>query len=103
MRHREWAEQIEECQNSGKGVVKWCKENGINPHTYYSRLKIIRKETLSKHSELQEIVPVSVSSVIAINHNEANKTESVKIRKNGMEIDVPETISEKCFKCCYVD
>ena len=34
LRHREWAEQIQECQSSGMTVTAWCKEKGISQHTY---------------------------------------------------------------------
>ena len=27
IRHREWAEQIQECQSSGMTVTAWCKHN----------------------------------------------------------------------------
>lgn len=43
LRHREWAEQIQECQSSGMTVTAWCKEKGISQHTYYSRLNVVRK------------------------------------------------------------
>lgn len=29
LRHREWGEQIQECQNSGMTVTAWCKEKGM--------------------------------------------------------------------------
>jgi len=29
IRHSEWAEQIQECQNSGMTVTRWCQENNI--------------------------------------------------------------------------
>ena len=29
LRHREWAEQIQECQNSGQTVKEWCESSGI--------------------------------------------------------------------------
>ena len=51
LRHREWAEQIQECQSSGMTVTAWCKEKGISQHTYYSRLNVVRKELL-KRAEL---------------------------------------------------
>ena len=43
LRHREWAEQIQECQSSGMTVTAWCKEKGISQHTYYSRLNTVRR------------------------------------------------------------
>ena len=48
LRHREWAEQIQECQSSGMTVTAWCKEKGISQHTYYSRLNVVRKELLKR-------------------------------------------------------
>ena len=31
LRHREWAEQIQECQSSGMTVTAWCKKRGAEP------------------------------------------------------------------------
>lgn len=60
LRHREWAEQIQECQSSGMTVTAWCKEKGISQHTYYSRLNVVRKELLKRAGlPLQQIVPLS--------------------------------------------
>ena len=65
LRHREWAEQIQECQSSGMTVTAWCKEKGISQHTYYSRLNVVRKELLKRAElPLQQIVPLSVSQSI---------------------------------------
>ena len=30
LRHREWAEQIQECQSSGMTATAWCKEKGLS-------------------------------------------------------------------------
>ena len=57
LRHREWVEQIQECQSSGMTVTAWCKEKGISQHTYYSRLNVVRKELLKRAElPLQQIV-----------------------------------------------
>ena len=65
LRHREWAEQIQECQSSGMTVTAWCKEKGISQHTYYSRLNVVRKELLKRAElPLQQIVPLSVSQSV---------------------------------------
>ena len=45
-----WQQRIQECQQSGKGVLVWCKENGIAASTYSRYLRKIR-ETL-----LQDII-----------------------------------------------
>lgn len=46
IRHREWAEQIQECQNSGQTVKEWCISSGISLITYYNRLRAVREEML---------------------------------------------------------
>lgn len=62
LRHREWTEQIQECQSNGMTVKGWCKANGSSPYTYYSRLKVVRKELLKREElSLQQIVPLSIS------------------------------------------
>ena len=67
LRHREWAEQIQECQSSGQTVKEWCKGIGISPSTYYNRLRAVREEMLSRQPKLHEIVPVSVSTELTGN------------------------------------
>ena len=65
LRHREWEEQIRECQSSGMKVRDWCKTNGLNETTYYRRLRIIREEYLqSGGNSAHQIVSVGVSNEI---------------------------------------
>ena len=99
LRHREWAEQIQECQNSGQTVKEWCSKNGISPSTYYNRLRAVREEMLSRQPKLHEIVPVSVSTELADNNavlsekssfsDKLKSTEKIIIRKNSIEIEIP--------------
>ena len=107
LRHREWAEQIQECQSSGMTVTAWCKEKGISQHTYYSRLNVVRKELLKRAG----IVPLSVSqSVICTtaavqtqcvaDSAEPGKPEpavpqKMIVRKDGIEVKMPPDISEE--------
>ena len=105
LRHREWAEQIQECQNSGHTVKEWCKDIGISPSTYYNRLRAVREEMLSQQPKLHEIVPVSVSAELTGNRtvlpekssysNKPKSTEKIIIRKNGVEIELPCDADEK--------
>ena len=41
-----WQQRIQECQQSGKDVQVWCKENGIAASTYYRYLRKIRETLL---------------------------------------------------------
>jgi hypothetical protein len=34
-----WSKQVENCNNSGLSVAKWCRENNIPVSTYWSRQK----------------------------------------------------------------
>ena len=53
-RRSEWAEMVGECRNSGKTVLQWCSEHGINSKTYYYRLRQVCNAipALSKSSSL---------------------------------------------------
>ena len=106
LRHREWAEQIQECQSSGMTVTAWCKEKGISQHTYYSRLNVVRKELLKRAGlPLQQIVPLSVSQSVtcttaAVDSAEPGKPEpavpqKMIVRKDGIEVEMPADISER--------
>ena len=99
LKHHEWAEQIQACQNSGQTVKEWCISSGISPSTYYNRLRAVREEMLSQQPKLHEIVPVSVSAeltedkaVLSEKSSFSDKpkgTEKIIIRKNGIEIEIP--------------
>ena len=115
IRHREWERQIQDCQSSGKNIREWCRENGIKENTYYRRLRIVREELLGRAAAMPQIVPISVRSdrtlaeLITEKHsagiraasetptsciNEALKEEKIIMRKDGIEIELPQGICE---------
>ena len=101
LRHREWEEQIRECQSSGMKVRDWCKTNGLNETTYYRRLRIVREEYLQNTgNSVYQIVSVGVSNEIAgaiSNQTSSAKPDSqdkVVMRKGGIEIELPQSISQ---------
>ena len=54
---KHWAKMVK-CRNeSGLTVTEWCSQNGINPKTYYYRLKRVR-QVLCSEIETHDIVPV---------------------------------------------
>ena len=105
LRHREWREQIRECQDSGQTVTEWCSSNGIKLSTYYTRLRKVREELLSQQPELQKIVPVSVSTELSDNNVVLQKetaslevpmnTEKISIRRIDIEIEIPCNADER--------
>ena len=105
LHHKAWAEQIQECQNSGMRVQEWCRRKGIHPNTYYQRLRVVRKEILEQTEEMeQKIVPVCVSEAIIGNTltevtDKSRRdtpiliSEKIVIRKDGMEVEIPQNTS----------
>lgn len=77
----EWVERIRQCRESGLTVSEWCRQNSINPKTYYYHLRKIRKE-------ICEQIPVPIMTVPEESH-------SVKISIGDMIAEIPEGISEQ--------
>ena len=48
IRIKEWATQIDACKKSGMTVRQWCEEIGINPKTFYNRMRAVREEILDQ-------------------------------------------------------
>ena len=64
LRHREWAEQIQECQSSGMTVTAWCKEKGISQLSSHLSM---RQDTSRKLSgSISSVRCVSTICVIAV-------------------------------------
>ena len=80
LRLSEWSAQIESQQSSGLSVQKWCAENGVNPKTYYYRLRKVREQCIET---APSIVPLSVPQ----------SSDKINIEKNGLQISLPADIS----------
>lgn len=82
MQLQEWTAQIEAQQASGMTVQKWCKENGINPKTYYYRLRRVRERCVDT---VAAIVPVNIPQ----------QRSDIRIEKNGLQISLPTDIAQE--------
>ena len=99
--HKQWEEQIAECESSNMSVKEWCAEKGMNLNTFYGRIAALKKERMKQNGhQTQEIVPLSVihesntaDSETAVVPN-ISKKENIVIRKRGIEIIVPPDVSE---------
>ena len=59
--HKQWEEQIVECESSNMSVKEWCAVNGVNLNTFYARISALKKDKLKQSvQQTQEIVPLSV-------------------------------------------
>lgn len=99
--HRQWEEQIAECESSNMPVKEWCAENRVNLNTFYARISALKKERLKQNvQQTQEIVPLSVIQESGTTNSETvvvpkvRPNESIVIRKNGIEIILPPDVSE---------
>ena len=102
LRHRRWAEEIAECQSSGMKIKEWCQMKGISSNTYCKRLRVVRTALLEQTVQtMQQIVPLSSSAALQRLETEAIHSppipdhEKVMIRKNGIEIELPQDVSEQ--------
>lgn len=99
--HKQWEEQIAECESSNMSVKEWCAVKGMNLNTFYGRISALKKERMKQNGhQTQEIVPLSViqgndtvDSETAVVPNVCKK-ENIVIRKSGIEIIVPHDVSE---------
>ena len=100
LRYREWAEEIAECQSSGMAVRYLCRMKGLSSNTYYRRLRVLRTCHLSQTEQsMQPIVPISATMSLQTSDPKPIKAastvdEKVLIRKSGIEVELPQNISE---------
>ena len=98
--HRQWEEQIAECESSNMPVKEWCAVNGVNLNTFYGRVSALKRERLKQSGQqTQEIVPLSVIQESGTTNSETvvpkvRPKEKIVIRKNGIEIILPSYASE---------
>lgn len=97
-------------------VIAWCKANGTSPYTYYSHLKVVRKELLKRaEPPLQQIVPLSVSPNVSCTTvpvqtqyierggterepftlSKQSASQKIIVRKDGSEVEVTSNVSEE--------
>lgn len=81
VRERNWETMISECQQSGMPVKQWCLMNGINPSTYYSRLRKLREKVC------REIVPIELPTAKAISE--------IKVVCGDIVISLPSDIAQE--------
>ena len=93
VRHENWKRMYEEYQRSGMKVNDWCVMQGLSVKTFYYRLNVIRKEMLNE-SDQHDIVPLmKCKTEMPSDMGTAKSDEKIHITGNGIEIDLPATIS----------
>lgn len=103
LHRREWAAEIAECQSSGMKIADWCRMKGISINTYYRRMRAVRTALMTESQ--QAIVPLSIAAdaaeleinPIIMPNTPVQKQDKVIIRKEGIEIELPQDAPEQTF------
>ena len=84
VRLHEWKMQIEAQQASGTTVQQWCADNGINPKTYYYRMRKVREQCVDTAPSIVPITLPQQSLDIHTICNIGNHTKGVAIAVTRM-------------------
>ena len=98
---KNWKEEVEAQVASGLTVCEWCRRNNVNLKTYYYHLRKVREvfiEFSEKDDKKHEIVAVAEIAEPIRPIKAANVSNAVIIRKDGMEVEIPENISPQMLK-----
>lgn len=115
LRYQKWVEEVRACNNrpDGMSVRAWCKENGINPPTYYDHLHKVKELCINFYETADDsilpsnniqvnmpsikpdspIIPAFVEVPIPVK-NECNKPAAVTIICGQSKIEITESISD---------
>ena len=80
---QEWAEMVGACRNSGKTVLAWCTENGVNAKTYYYRQKKVCNAMPGLHRATP--LPVACGNTVA---SFAEIIPTTRTRVNNADVTV---------------
>ena len=90
IRINEWQQLIQEQQQSGLSIRKWCERSNIRETSYYYWLKIIREEALTGtenlSGQLVRIEPEKLPSAAKT----ASSHSGIVIRHGESTIELPE-------------
>ena len=88
---KQWEQMVQSRKESGLTISKWCKENNMNPKTYYYRLRKVREASF-KETETHEIVQIS-------DDTEQNlQKEKIEILWGNLKISVPDNFKRKTLQ-----
>lgn len=88
---KQWAEMIQQRNESGLTVTDWCKQNGINLKTYYYRLKRVR-QAVCNEIEQHDIVPVEPIAGTEIT------AEKIELSVGDVKISLPDDFNESTLR-----
>ena len=92
VRLRQWAAQIQECQNrpADMKVETWCSEHGITKANYYYRLRRVRKACLEACSPEPAFVELPVPTAEAVSSEDSLNVKPAAVLRNarGLSLEI---------------
>ena len=100
-----WRERVMACRSSGKTIVDWCAENGINLKTYYywqkrvwdKEIMDLSPETKTKLLESSDSATTSSRRVSAMRINlgpvDSSSDADIVIRKDAWTVEIRNSAS----------
>lgn len=92
VRLRQWAAQIQECQNrpADMKVETWCSEHGITKANYYYRLRWVRKACLEACSPEPAFVELPVPTAEAVSSEDSLAVKPAAVLRNarGLSLEI---------------
>ena len=88
---KQWAEMIQQRNESGLTVTDWCRQNGINLKTYYYRLKRVRQAVCNEIGQ-HDIVPVEPIVGTEIT------AEKIEISVGDVKVSLPDNFNESALR-----
>lgn len=86
-----WAAMVKQRNESGMSVKEWCAANGITQHTYYYRLRQLRK------GALEEMKSLNTETTLQFHKVEKNKAADgvgIRIRRGETVIEIDNQASD---------
>lgn len=103
--HQQWLEDIRACNErpASMTVGEWCRQHGINRHTYYWRMKVLRKACLDEiqDSEGKRVATAEIAASFVELPQPVTAPEScgqVMLRIGSASLEIPETISDSFLR-----
>lgn len=104
VRLQQWSAEVTACNQSGMSKGDWCRENGINPKTYYYHQRMVRRaafEALPIPAEEPEVHFLEISQPVSAETNptpDEYKSASAVIHVGDVQISLTEGITETMLR-----
>ena len=94
-----WEQRINQRNQSGMSIAKWCKENKINKGQYqYWNRKLNKSLTINNKAEFADVSSILSNSTHPNKTTELSKKDDFQVYLNNVTITVPSNFNKDSFK-----